>query len=224
MPFSATPCCFTFTRAFSSGIDAFNKTADLVNKLQPGTKWRGLGDIVQHLYLERMRDDGNFDIRLYSRTIHLFNEHKHDAVFFVEKEEDFASPLKVFVDGVQYPFQSIGRRLRLELPIENGKSREIEIKYGSELNLAKIDISKGPLKITVIRLLSDFRDNTVSTTSLGRRFIRSYVDHGRDWNRAMVILMSLMLPVIGGLYMRKNKKLSLADRSDYTVADTTTKQ
>lgn len=197
---------------FASGIGAFNKTADIVNQLQPDTKWRGLGDIVQHLYLEKLRDDGNFDIRAHSGTIHLSNSHKRDAVFFVEKTEDFALPVKVLVDGQPYSFQKDGTNLRLQLPIKDGMSRQIEIKYGSELNLSEIGIAKNSPKITTIRLLSDFRDNVVSDTTLGRWFIHSYVDYGSDWNRGMIALVGLLALAMAGLYVRRDKKRSLSPR------------
>jgi hypothetical protein len=197
---------------FASGIDAFNKTADAVNQLQPGTKWRGLGDIVQHLYLEKLRDDGNFDIRAYSGTILLFNDHKRDALFFVDKEEDFALPLKVLVDGEQYPFQRSGTQLRLELPIKEGITRKIEIKYGIEPNLAATDIARNSPKITAIRLLSDFRDDVVSNTTFGRRFIHSYADYGSDWNRAIVIFAGLPVLAIAGFYSRRGRKGRLTAR------------
>jgi peptidoglycan/xylan/chitin deacetylase (PgdA/CDA1 family) len=193
---------------FASGIDAFNKTADEVNQLQPDIKWRGLGDIVKHLYLERLRDDGNFDVRAFSGSIHLSNSHKHDATFFIEKDEDFAFPLIVLIDGQPYPFQRTGTQLRLQVPIARGMSRLIDIKYGSGLNLASIDISKNSAKIAAIRLLSDFRDNVVSNTALGRWFIHSYVDYGSRWNRAMAAL-ALFVLIIVAWYVRRERKESL---------------
>jgi peptidoglycan/xylan/chitin deacetylase (PgdA/CDA1 family) len=198
---------------FAAGTDAFNKTADTVNQLQPGTKWRGLGDIVQHLYLEKLRDDGNFDIRAYSGKVVLFNDHNRDALYFVEKEEDFALPLKILVDGKPYPFQRSETHLRLELPIKDGMTRQIEIKYGNEPNLAAIDIAKSSTKITAIRLLSDFRDNVVSNTTLGRQFIHSYADFSSEWNRAVTILAGLFVLAVASFYMRRNTKGAAAPRS-----------
>ena len=191
---------------FASGISAFNKTANTVNQLEPSTNWRSLGDIAQHLYLEKRRDDGNFDIRTYSSAIHLSNSHKRDAVFFVDKEEDFTLPLKVLVDRQSYPFERIGTHLHLELPIKGGMSRQIEIKYGNELRLAAVDIAKNSHKINAIRLLSDFRDNEVSNTTIGRWFIHSYAYHNSDWNRAIVILAIFLILPAGALYVRRNRK------------------
>jgi peptidoglycan/xylan/chitin deacetylase (PgdA/CDA1 family) len=191
---------------FASGIAAFNRTADTVNQIQPNTQWRDLGDIVQHLYMEKLRDDGNFDIRSYSASIQITNNHHRDADFYVQKEEDFSSPLVVLVDGQPYPYQKTGRSLRLQLPIPSGSTRRIEVKYENGMNLASVDISKHSFKIAAIRFLSDFRDNAVSDTRLGRWFIRSYVDYRTKWNllAAIIVFIALFL-VIGYLYLKKRE-------------------
>jgi len=180
--------------------------ADTVNKLQPDTQWKGLGYIVRHLYLEKLRDDGNYDVRAYSASIELKNPHSHDAVFFVEKAEDFAMPLEVFVDGKSYPYQRSGSHLRLELPIQAGMTREIGITYGNDFNLAAVDISKNSLKTNAIRSLSDFRDDFVSRSALGRRFIHSYAENGSEWNRVMLAIFAAAVLLLVFNHMRKAGK------------------
>ena len=93
---------------FASGIDAFNKTADMVDRLQPDTQWRSMGYITQHLYLEKLRDDGNYDIRSYVGILHVDNVHQRDATFFIEKDEDFALPLTVRVGWTTVSVPEIG--------------------------------------------------------------------------------------------------------------------
>lgn len=196
---------------FASGIGAFNKTADLVNRLQPSTQWRSLGDIVQHLYLEKLRDDGNIDIRALSGSIRLRNGQGRNATFFIEKQEDSSIPLTVLVDGKPFPFLRIGTQLTLQLPIAAGTTRLIEIRYPSTSNIAAIDISKKSPETTAIRLLSDFRDNAVSDTRLGRWFIRSYVKDGGYWNGAFAFLLLLAILILGVyifLYRRKSRTAS----------------
>jgi len=181
---------------FAEGIDAFNKTSDTVNRLQPATQWRGLGEIARHLYIERLRDDGDFDIRAYSGTIQVTNNLERNASFHVEKDEDFREPLTVVVDGQPYPYERSGSQLELKVPIPHGASREIAIRYANDLNLATEDISKKSLIATAIRRLSDFRDNGVSNTELGRRFIRSYAQNGRAWNLTFGASAALLVLVI----------------------------
>ena len=177
---------------FATGIDAFDNTADVVNKLQPGTKWRGLGYITRHLYLERLRDDGNYAVHALSATIQIENTHKQNAVFFVEKKEDFSQPLTVQVEGVPYSFKRDGAMLRLEIPIQAGHTKTLSVLYENDADLSNINIAKNSWRTNAIRLLSDFRDNVVSNTELGRHFIRSYADHGRNWN---LVMMGVAVPL-----------------------------
>lgn len=194
---------------FAKGIDAFNKTADVVNRIQPDVKWEDLGEIVRHLYLEKQDKNGDFDIRALSGTIQITNTHKRDTIFLIEKDEDFSFPLTVLVDGQPYPFQSTKTQIRLRLPIANGASRLVEIKYDNGMRLAEVNIAKTSTKVTIIRLLSDFRDNVVSDTRLGRWFIRSYVDYGRNWNRAAIIVIFAILILFSWSIRHKRKEIAL---------------
>ena len=194
---------------FASGIDAFNSTADTVNHLQPGTLWQSLGYIAQRLYLEKLRDDGNYDIRAYSGTIRLYNEHKRDATFFIEKQEDFAVPLRVFVDGQPYPYRRSENRLDLTVPVNDGATRDITIKYGNDLALAGIDVSKRSLRVYVIRELSDFRDDVVSRTAFGRVFIRVYTEREAAWNKGLLAFMVLLAAVATAWFVRRARRHSM---------------
>jgi hypothetical protein len=191
---------------FAPGIDAFNKTADRVNHLQPATQWRSLGYITEHLYLEKLRDDHNYDVRAYAGIIHFENVHQRDATFFIEKDEDFAFPLTVSVDGQAYPYERSGTQLRIELPVRAGASREITIKYQNDFNLATIDVSKTSIRINAIRHLSDFRDDVVSKTALGRWFIRVYTPHEGGWNGVLFAVTVLLMALSAAWFAGKKRK------------------
>jgi hypothetical protein len=194
---------------FAAGIGAFDNTAETINRLQPDTQWRSLGYIVQHLYLEKLRDDGNYDVQTYGGTIRLDNVHQRDTIFFVEKDEDFSLPLTVLVDGQPYPYETSKVGLRIAVPIRAGASRGITIKYENDLNLAAIDISKKSLRFNAVRYLSDFRDNFVSKIALGRRFVRSYAQNETGWNRGMVLVIGLVAITAALWVVRRGKKRSI---------------
>src|SRR6185437_8619412 len=193
---------------FASGIGAFNRTADTVNQIQPDIQWKNLGDIVQHLYLERLRDDGNFDIRSYSASIQITNNHHRNADFYIQKEEDFSSPFVVLVDGQPYRYQKSGTMLQLQLPVPSGSTRRFEVRYDNGIKVANIAISRHSLKIATIRFLSDFRDNAVSDTRVGRWFIRSYVSYRTKWNWAAIILFIALFFVFVIGYSYRNRRES----------------
>ena len=72
---------------FESGIGAFDDVADRVNKIQPATRWRGLGEIARHLYLVKQRDASNYDVQAESSVIDLENTTNRELVFHVTKSE-----------------------------------------------------------------------------------------------------------------------------------------
>lgn len=190
---------------FSRGVGAFDRTADLVNRLQPETQWRSLGYIAKHLYLEKKRNDGNYDVRTYSAAIHLDNSHHRSAEYFIEKKEDFALPFTVFVDGQMYPYERSGTWLRLRLKIPEGASRKIEVKYKNDFNAAGIDISRKSFRIRAIRELSDFRDDRLSRTRLGRWFIQSYTSSGEQWGEVTVVSMCLIALAVIICYVARQR-------------------
>ena len=80
--------------------------ADEVNKLQPDTRWRSVGDIAKHLYLVRLRDDSDYDVLAFSSSLDLNNASGRNSVFHVQKQEASSVAIEsVTVDGQQVPFQ-----------------------------------------------------------------------------------------------------------------------
>jgi peptidoglycan/xylan/chitin deacetylase (PgdA/CDA1 family) len=192
--FLGNPMLFYGHQAFfSAGIDAFNKTADRVNGIAPDTEWRGLGYIAQHLYLERLRDDGNYDVKTFSGIVWLKNRSPKDATFFVTKQEDFAVPLTVEINNETISFERSGSQLQLQVTIPAGESRQVAIKYRNDLDLAAINISKDSFRITAIRHLSDFRDDVVSKSRVGRGFIRVVVKLESAPNQALLAVLGILV-------------------------------
>jgi hypothetical protein len=194
---------------FASGIAAFNNIADTVNQLQPDTQWRSLGDIAQHLYFEKLRDDGSYDIRALTPTFRIENIQKRAVTYFIEKEEDFTIPLTVLVDGKAYPYERSGSGLRLQLLIPAGMSREITVKYENDLDISATNIAKTSLRITAVRYLSDFRDNVVSQSVLGRQFATLYTANEAAWNAALVSLAAILVGIVATWFLRVQKRATV---------------
>lgn len=177
---------------FANGADSFNKVADLVARIQPDVRWKSLGYIAQHLYLEKRRNDGSYDVRLYTARTQLQNDSGQETTFFVEKAEDFAVPFQVFVDGRPLAYRRTPNTIEITLRIGKRESRDIAFRYQNDLDSAKVDVSKPSMRINAIRLLSDFRDDFVSRSRLGRWFIHSYAKGGGAWNGAAVCVGLLL--------------------------------
>jgi hypothetical protein len=200
---------------FQGGIDSFNRIADVVNNTEPSVKWQSLGFIARHLYLKRIRDDGNYDVRAFCRSIELENTQKHDLIYFVRKEESFSPPVRqVTVDGELYPYKKSGGDLSLTIAIPASESRLVNIEYENRLNLTSFDISKNDPCVNRLRWPANFRDRTLSKYGLARGFIKAYYKTGLyklGVKRAAVtcFVLSFVLAVVmysGGRYLLRRTR------------------
>jgi hypothetical protein len=189
---------------FADGADRFDPVADMVNELQPDALWRGLGYISEHFYLERERKDDNYDIKAFSRKMRLENVHNKNAIFFVEKEEDFQFPISLVVDGRPYAYSRERDRIRFEVPVDAGKTREVTIQYQNGLDLKLIDIKKSSIRIACLRYLSDFRDDFISKSAAGRRLTIIYTNHESGTNDVIAVLFAIALFASAGFAYRAN--------------------
>ena len=124
-----------YTYPFSEGLfpgemDAFNPIADELNQLPGGVEWASLGDILRHLYLEKLNDDGSRDVRIYSREIILENDGTSPLAYHVTKPEALNVPIaRLTVNGHEFPYQVRDGILSLDVLIPAGQSAWIEIVY-----------------------------------------------------------------------------------------------
>jgi hypothetical protein len=166
---------------FNDGIHSFNNVADAVNSTQPDTRWCSLGCVARHLYLVKLREDGNFDAELFSGDVILENRERQGKLFFVTKAENFVPPIKsLTVDGQPLSFRKEGDHLSFSVFVPSGQSRNLRVEYANDWNVSSTDISKKGVRIALLRRISDFRDLTLSRSSWGRSLTRSYYDGGFD--------------------------------------------
>jgi hypothetical protein len=196
---------------FENTLEAFNKTAKAVHDIQPNVLWHSLGYILRHLYLKKLRDDGNYDILAFTSDFLIENTHERDVTFFVQKEESFVPPIKqLTVDGQPYPYDRQGNHLILKITIPPRASRQVVIEYENELNIAAIDISKNQWRVNLLRRLSDFRDMILSRNMLGHSFIHFYYGTGlfKFGTIGLVVLgiFSTAIVFSGIFYLRMRSK------------------
>lgn len=163
---------------FSSGIGAFDAQADYVNRVQPDTRWRSLGEIVKHLYLVKLRDDDNYDVLSFSSMLTLENSSNRDALFYVKKQEN-EHPALVTVNHQSWPYTLRDGYLEMQVPIPSGRSKAVAITYRSDPQVRAMGIEKRSLRVYCLRMASDFRDIAVARFALGRSFIRLYNENGQ---------------------------------------------
>jgi len=175
---------------FARGTGAFNGVADEVNEIEPGIRWSGVGDLVKHLYLVRLREDAGYDVLALSSNLQLDNSTGRDAVFHVQRQEPEADAVgAVLVDGGPVPFQLKDGSLDVILPLSAGQSRTLVIQYKNDTVASPLDVGHGALRVYVLRTISDFRDLTLSHFVSGRIITRAY-NAGR-WTLSGLILDGL---------------------------------
>jgi len=163
-----------------------------------------LGYISRHLYLLKERDDRNYDVRSFCRSIELENKQKRDVTCFVRKEESFSPPIKQLnVNGEPYPYKRSDSNLSHTMDIPAGKSQLIDIEYANDLDLTSIDISKNDARINRLRKLSDFRDIILSKNAFGRAFFNAYYEMGvykLGLKRLGILLFIFDILVLSGVW------------------------
>jgi hypothetical protein len=205
---------------FDNGIGAFDGVADEVNKLQPDTRWRSLGDIARNLYLIRLKDDFNYDVLAFSSSLDLNNTAGRNSVFDIQKQEaDSAAIASVSVEDRVVPYEWSGGHLHLSVDVPAGESRRVIIRYKNDLDLASVTTSKNSLRVYFLRMISDFRDITLSKFFLGRAVTEYYY---KDQKGTVIVVGCGFVVILAGIYgiwrllLIRKRKTSVALRSCIT--------
>lgn len=195
---------------FRDGSHAFNKTAQAANTIQPDLQWNSLGEIAQHLYLERRRDDGDYDIKAWSSNLIIENHHHLPVRYFLQKEESFDPPIKkLTLNGHPYPYEKSLNNLSLTFILAPEQASHIVIEYEHEVDWANIATHNTDPHIARLRKLSDLRDRTLSRFWLGQLAVRYYYQTGLfqlGLVRLAVITVVLSLGMSGISWQLKNMK------------------
>jgi hypothetical protein len=202
-------------KLFNSGIRSFNKIADAVNDVQPGTHWCSLGCVTQHLYRVKLRDDGNLDTEIFSSQVSLENRESRDRLFLVKKPENFIPAVaSITVDGQQQPFVKGEGYISTKVFVPAGQTRDLRIEYANSWNVASTDISKQGLRVALLRRVSDFRDLTLSRYSWGRALTAFYYDGGLnsfelkiEKNIPVIIAVMFLLALAAVAHFARRRKM-----------------
>jgi hypothetical protein len=181
---------------FEDKIDAFNATADEINRLEPTIQWKSLGYIVRHLYLTRLRPDQDYDVLAISPNLELVNPTDRRVVFHVHKSEDSIPPFSVVVNGSPTSYQMTPNEIGFDVTLEPKQRTDIEISYGRDPTFTSVDISKRSALITMDRRLSDFRDRQLSRSTFGRKIQFVYYNYGLDRLERLIERSIVILVVI----------------------------
>ena len=188
---------------FADGISAFDRVADDVNRLDSSTRWRSLGNIVQNLYLIRLRDDADYDVLAFGASISVENASKQEATFHVKKEESGVPTVgSVVVDGQKLPFRLTEGYLETSVVVPAGAVRTVKIQYASDLRTETINVSRDSIRVDVLRLASDVRDIVLWKIPIGRSVVHYYYDHGINPAEVVAVAVAcLLFSTLGGYFL-----------------------
>ena len=207
---------YTHSDFFAKGIDAFNGIADEVNKIEPATSWRGLGEIVNHLYLIRSRDDSTYDLLAFSPRLEINNPSDRAVVYHVRKFEQNAGDIKsVTIDGRPVPLAVQDGDLSVTVEVPAGAHRTLRVEYKNDLNLSSIPMSSGSARVYFLRRSSDFRDIWLANSHLGqimtglyyKYYYAGYGKHGVAPLLAIVLLLVLICIGAGWVVLVRARRM-----------------
>jgi hypothetical protein len=193
---------------FRKGMDAFNPVADFINRTQPKVEWASLGEIGRRLYLERRIDEQEIEVQAFSNQVMIRNSYPFEMKFKVRKKEDFFIPIEaVQVDGEDHEYHREAGHIRVDIRIAPGSERNVEIIYGHKPQGALIDVSQADLQATIIRFLSDFRDNNLSRSPFTEKVVLLFYGLGGVKGASLVALMMISSGVLVFiLHIRRRKR------------------
>ncbi len=178
--------------------NAFNETAQMVNAMQPDMIWQSPGYIMQHYYLEKLNNNGTYEIKAFSNSLIIRNRHSQDATFLVKKEESFSIPIKqVTLDERPCHYERSPGKLLIKVSVPPHQEKRLVIRYENNLDLSKVDISKNNLRINLLRKLSDIRDMDLSTNYFVRPLVKLYY-HDNLYKFGLMGIVLLII-VLGGI-------------------------
>lgn len=176
---------------FKNRIQKLKEIVVTVNNIKPDIEWRSLGYISQRLYLQKLRNKEECDIKVFSRNFVLENKYNRRVKYFVSKEEYFNPAIKsLTINSHPYSFSKKDKYLYFEITLPPKATGHVVIEYENDLNVKSIDTSKNEIYITLLRRISDFRDMVISRNQIGILIIDIYYKSG---NYALVLIASTVL-------------------------------
>jgi hypothetical protein len=141
--------------------DAVNR----VNALAPGIRWSSLRTAIEDSSLSRLGENGEIEVRLYSKTSRISNASAMPRQYAVEWLERGAREIaKVELDGEPWAFAwGDDGTLRFQLTMGPGESRLVSVVHENTFGVCDANTRLGwTAKAFMRRRLSEIRDNHLS--------------------------------------------------------------
>jgi hypothetical protein len=169
-----------------------------INLQLPDTRWTGLGEVCDHLYLLRSKSDELWEMKLFGTRASLANtslaSRHFDVTYATPKDARLAA---VLVDGQPTPHLQAADRLRFSVLVPARSVSKIHLVFDEKpVDIASESTAKTDLRVRLLRYGSDFRDIVLPQSYFGRQVHSAYyyVMKGRyEQIERYVVVASLML-------------------------------
>ncbi|MDW5265036.1 MULTISPECIES: hypothetical protein [Acidobacteriaceae] len=152
---------------FRDGTGTLEKLVAALYQIEPNLTWPTLTSQLTKSCLRRSLANGSTEIQFFTRRFQLVRRDAEANHFLLRKHEPDSSAIQmVLVDGNRVPFTFEGSFLKLEVQMDAGQLRNIEIVDSQIANqhLKGFGMAHNA-RVLVRRELSEFRDNTLSKHS-----------------------------------------------------------
>ena len=144
---------------------ALAEVVNRVNVLAPEIRWSSLRTAIENSWLRRRRENGEFEVRVYSKTSRISNASATPQQYAVEwPERGVRDIAKVELDGTPCKFAwGNDGSVRFQVTIGPGESRLVSVVHENDFGVSDANTRLGwTAKAFVRRRLSEVRDNHLS--------------------------------------------------------------
>jgi hypothetical protein len=161
---------------FKGGYGAFEAFIQQLNALDPRLEWTNLASICSQASLNKTAANGDIHVQFFTNRFTLYHSGRHAGTYVLYRQHQCESrPLRVTVDGRDWPCEREGTNLRMQLSMEPGQRAEIRILSNPPSVASLWKPSRAyDARVRARRLLCELRDNYLDTTE-GWRFLLSVV-------------------------------------------------
>lgn len=149
---------------FRDGVGRLEQLIAELYQMEPDLTWPTLTSQLTRCCQMRGLTDNSTEVRFFTSRFQLIHREAGAGRFLLSKHEpDSTAIQKVLVDGNSVPFYFENGYLRLELPAEPGRVRNIEVldRPSPDRRVNGFGMSHNA-RVILRRGLSEFRDNTLS--------------------------------------------------------------
>jgi len=149
---------------FREGYDNLEEFVVGLRRLEPTLTWPTLSSQLMRTCIMRSVSHELMEVQFFTRRFRLENTNENQRRFRLSKHEPDSSAVRaVLVNGINAPFSYEDKSIQVELEIDPGEARDIElVDHPRPRPIPRTRGATYHAGVLVRRVLSEFRDNTLA--------------------------------------------------------------